>query len=118
MDRAGMLLSGICLVHCLLLPVLLVTLPLVGASTLPSWAGHSEWLHILLLVPVLLVSGPALFRGSLKMPWLGAIAAIAFILLVSAVFAAAGAPERLLTMVGAMLLLVAHWINMRQLGAA
>ena len=55
MDRLGIALSTLCLVHCLLLPVLLAVLPLVAISYVPEWLDESEWLHLALLVPVALL---------------------------------------------------------------
>ena len=42
-DPAAITLSGLCLVHCLALPMLSVVLPVLGA-----WA-EAEWVHLLVI---------------------------------------------------------------------
>ncbi|MBL6749815.1 MAG: MerC domain-containing protein [Nevskia sp.] len=54
LDRLGIVLSGICIVHCLALPLLLAALPLVGGSVFGGHAFH-EWL-LVAVVPVSLVA--------------------------------------------------------------
>jgi hypothetical protein len=49
-------LSGLCLVHCLALPVLAVLLPALGAWT------HSEWMHVVFVLIAAPLSGLALLR--------------------------------------------------------
>ena len=58
LDSLGVLLSGICIVHCLALPLLLALLPFLGGSLL---GGHS--FHEYLLLAVLPVSLVALGLG-------------------------------------------------------
>ncbi|MEM8736823.1 MAG: MerC family mercury resistance protein, partial [Planctomycetota bacterium] len=54
MDRVGMFLSALCLVHCVALPPLLAALPLVAVASLPEWLQETEWIHAALLLPVVL----------------------------------------------------------------
>ena len=63
LHRAGMALSGLCLVHCLLLPLLAAAAPVMLLAMVPSGWLESEWFHAALIVPVVLVSGPALWRS-------------------------------------------------------
>jgi predicted benzoate:H+ symporter BenE len=62
-----MALSGLCLAHCLLLPVMLATAPLALLTSLPAGVAggltDTEWFHAALIAPVVLVSGPALMRS-------------------------------------------------------
>ena len=57
-DQIGMWTSGLCIVHCLLTPVLL-SMSAVFAHFLPS----EEWVHRLLAVFIALVGAIALVRG-------------------------------------------------------
>ena len=107
-DRAGMLLSGLCAVHCLLMPLLLVILPLHGTHAL-----HDAWhpATAALLVPVTFraahhgasPSSVGLLWGGLVIVWLGLIAH-------SALDEIAGVG---LTFVGSLLLLAGHGCNLR-----
>lgn len=63
MHRLGMGLSALCLIHCIALPWLLASLPVVVLATLPEAVRHNEWLHAALILPVVLVSGPVLLRA-------------------------------------------------------
>lgn len=104
LHRVGMALSGLCLVHCLLLPLLLLT-------AVPTGWLESEWFHAALIAPVVLVSGPALWRAG------GARAGVlvaALAALVGALFVASETLETGLTVAGALSLLAAHWTMLRQ----
>jgi len=61
LDRIGITATSLCALHCILLPVLLPALPLLGLSFL---ADH-EWEHVFLLVTALLGT-VALFSGFKK----------------------------------------------------
>lgn len=63
LHRVGMALSGLCLVHCLLLPLLLAAAPVMLLAAVPTGWLESEWFHAALIAPVVLVSGPALRRA-------------------------------------------------------
>ncbi|WP_076417324.1 MerC domain-containing protein [Colwellia sp. UCD-KL20] len=61
LDRIGITATSLCALHCILLPVLLPTLPLLGLSFL---ADHT-WEHIFLIMTAILGSF-ALFSGFKK----------------------------------------------------
>lgn len=109
----GMSLSLLCLLHCLALPWLLTSLPLVIAAALPEALRANEWLHAALIAPVLLVSGPALLRGQ-PGPERTALVLIALFALTGALLVASEAIEQALTVTGALLLLAAHWHRLRK----
>ncbi len=107
-DRLGMLLSGLCAAHCLLIPLLLVALPLWHEVP----ALHEVWHPVaaVLLVPVTLRAarwgiGPhsvRLLRGGLALVWLGVAAHVSL-------------GERAgvgLTLVGSLLLIAGHGCNL------
>jgi hypothetical protein len=111
LHRFGMALSGLCLIHCLALPWLLASLPVVALAALPEALRDSEWLHAALIAPVVLVSGPALWRAG------GARAGVlvaSLAALIGALFVGSERLETGLTVAGAMSLLVAHWATLHQ----
>lgn len=109
----GMGLSVLCLVHCLALPWLLASLPVVLLASLPNLHDH-EWLHIALIVPVLLVSGPVLLRGA-PSRWKTGLVLAAFAALIGGLFWEGEVAERALTITGAALLLAAHAVRLRRI---
>lgn len=111
--RFGMGLSLLCLVHCLALPWLLASLPAVALAAFPETVRDNEWLHAVLIAPVLLVSGPVLLRGK---PGAGRIVVVfvAFALLIGALFADSEVSEQMMTVLGAATLLGAHWMRLRR----
>lgn len=111
--RFGMGLSLLCLIHCLALPWLLASLPLVVLTNLPEALHESEWFHLALIAPVMLVSGPVLLRGQ-PSPGQRLIVLAAFAGLIGGLFAPSEATERALTVAGSLLLLAAHWHRLRQ----
>lgn len=112
--RVGMGLSVLCLVHCLALPWLLASLPLVMLAALPGSVRANEWLHAALILPVLLVSGPVLLRGA-PGRWQTGLVAAAFAVLIGALFVegeghwAVAGMDALLLMAGG----ISAWIAIR-----
>lgn len=56
-DASAILLSTLCLIHCLALPLLAAALPLLGV-----WA-EEEWVHVLFVAIALPLTGFALWRA-------------------------------------------------------
>jgi MerC mercury resistance protein len=111
--RFGIGLSVLCLVHCLVLPWLLASLPAVALAALPEGLRDNEWLHVALIGPVLLVSGPVLLRdqsGLLRT----ALVVSAFAALIGALFVESKTGEQALTVAGAALLTAAHWERLKR----
>ncbi|MCI4643412.1 MAG: MerC domain-containing protein [Hyphomonadaceae bacterium] len=116
LDASAITLSGLCLVHCLALPLMAAILPLAGV-----WA-EAEWVHQLFVAVALPISGFAIWR-SISLPgWKGfaALAVLGLALLIAAAFVEAlHAFETPLTVAGAVLLASAHiwrWVNHRRCG--
>lgn len=106
-----MVLSALCLVHCLMLPLVLAAAPVVVLATIPAGWLEAEWLHAALIAPVVLVSGPVLWRsGGVRAGVL--VAAVAA--LIGALFVASDRLETGLTIAGALTLLAAHGFTLRQ----
>lgn len=114
LHRAGMALSGLCLVHCLAVPLVLAAVPLSMVASVPAGWADTEWFHASLIAPVVLVSGTALLRGGgLSL----AVLAASLGALVAALFVASETLEAALTAAGAGALLAAHWFALRRRGA-
>lgn len=103
----------LCLLHCIALPWLLASLPVVMLAALPQALQDNEWLHAALIGPVLLVSGPVLLRGRPGIPRT-VLVVVAFGALVGALLVESEVGEQALTLTGAILLLVAHWERLRR----
>ncbi len=113
LDALAMLLSALCLMHCLALPLLVAALPLAASSLVADERFH-QWL-LLGAVPTSVIAlgwGWRRHRDNL-VAWLGVIG------LILMVFAAFGIQaglidvkaERVLTVIGAVMLAIAHLRN-------
>lgn len=111
LDRAAIGLSGVCLVHCLALPVAALFLPMLAGA-----GKGTEWLHVLLVAVAAPVSTLALRHGWLHhrqvMP--AYPAAAGFTLMLGAL-AVHGSLEAVLTVVGGLLVAAGHLLNWRLL---
>ena len=111
-DALGMLLSAICMLHCLLLPVL-IAFGVGGAVT----GFDSEWTHIVLLAVVVPVSAIAFVGGWIRHRRLAVLAlgTLGVALLALAAFVLhpyfGKTADALVTTAGGALLAVAHWRN-------
>ena len=105
-------LSGLCLVHCLALPVLAVLLPALGAWT------HAEWMHVVFVLIAAPLSGRALLRpmhgrqAPAPLIFMGAVG----ILLLSVGAFGPGAADIPATVAGSLALVAAHLWNWRRHG--
>lgn len=114
-DRIGMAISGLCAVHCLVLPL---ALPFLG--TLAAFI-HSEWTHAIfamLIVPTVIYTSWRGYKhhGKQEVVWLLSIGALA--VLVALVAGEQGAGEHVemaVTTLGSALLITGHWKNHKQL---
>lgn len=104
-DASAIGLSGLCLIHCLALPLMAAFLPLAGV-----WA-EAEWVHKLFVITALPLSGFVIWRTMSRGGRLGFVgpACAGLTLLVTAAFVpAAEAWETPLTVTGGILLASAH----------
>ena len=114
-DKFAIGLSMLCAIHCLLLPLLLVALPSISALQL-----QNEAFHFWMLAAVIPTSIYALTIGCKKhqryrlLSW----GISGLILMLMAVFfghyIAGESGEKILTLLGAILVVVAHWGNFRR----
>lgn len=113
-DQVGIGLSVLCAVHCLVTPLILLSLPIMARYYLAHF-----WVHVLLAVLILPVGIYAFWHGyrhhqNRKVLWLGLpglfiVASVPF--LVHSLYLPVSEP--LLMSFGSILLIVAHWINRR-----
>jgi len=112
LDRAAIALSGLCLVHCLLLPVIIVGLPLLAQFN----ATHFHVQMLIVVVPVSLFAFTLGYRqhgNKTIIAWGTAGIAIMFIggTLAHANYGILA--DSLLTMAGSITLATAHYYNNR-----
>lgn len=110
LDRGALAGSGLCLVHCLLLPVALALLP-----ALESAAGTGPWFHHLLFVLIVPTSGLALVLGWVRRKIRAAflLGLIGLSLLLIGLLIGEGILETTATVCGSLLLATSHVINWR-----
>lgn len=104
-DASAVTLSGLCLIHCMALPLLAAFLPVAGVF------ADAEWVHKAFVAAALPVSGFAIVRSWKSRGGTGftMLAILGLTLLVSAAFVPALHPfETPLTVAGALLLGSAH----------
>lgn len=117
-DMAGAVMSGICVVHCVLLPLALVALGIDGA-----FVHGPGWLHWLLLVMALPVSFVAFALGIARHQHMAPIIAgtVGFLVMGAGAMLDAGTTATALSVGGGLVVMVAHyrnWLLMRREGAA
>jgi hypothetical protein len=112
LDRAAVILSGLCLLHCLALPFLLVALP--ALSTLSEGHWHAQMLAIAIPVSVIALAFGFRHHGSRYVLASGILGMLLLIAGGTFVHNRYGlAADRSFTMAGALVLAVAHYFNSR-----
>ena len=111
-DLSALSLSGLCLAHCLALPMLAITLPALG-----SWA-QAEWVHAVFVAFAIPITSLALWRAHRAHPLPGAMIVLAgaglLLLLLGALEWPSHALETPVTVAGSLLLATAHIWNWRR----
>jgi len=114
LDSLALILSGICLVHCLLLPVALTIMPILGAHMMSHGDFHALMLVIALPTSVLAfgIGCRQHRRGSVLL--LGTAGLTLLVVAAFAVESTWGAEaERWITVLGGIVLAIAHVQNFR-----
>jgi hypothetical protein len=112
LDNAAIALAGLCLVHCLLLPVIIVTLPLLAQFD----ATHFHAQMLIVVVPVSLFAFTMGYRHHGNKAMIACGLAGIGILYVGGVVAHANLgllADSVLTMAGSVVLAAAHFFNSR-----
>ena len=114
LDRLALILSGLCLLHCLAIPAAFLFTPLVSSWLLQS-ETTSHWVLLILAIPT---SAVALWRGYKShhdgtILWSGGIGLILMFIGVSHIWDHVSSyAETLFTMTGVIALLYAHVRNL------
>lgn len=114
LDRLAIAFSAVCLVHCLLLPLSVTLVPILGLHLI----GHGAF-HDLMLIVVLPTSLAAFGLGCRRhgqgsVAWIGGLGLAMLVVASLAVDTVWGAEaERHLTMAGGIVLAAAHVLNFR-----
>jgi hypothetical protein len=111
LDRLGMLLSGLCAVHCVL-TLTLVALFGLGGGLLLDPAIHRIGLAVAIVVGAVAI-GLGIFRHRRGAPL--AIAVLGLSLMALALGVGHGPAEAIATIAGVSLVALAHWRNLRHL---
>ena len=111
LDRCGVVMAGLCVLHCAILPFTLILLPVVGA-----YYENAEWLHAPLALAAVAVCLTAMITGWYRhnswRPWvLGTIGIL--LLLASLAEEQLGELAEYVATVGALFAASAHWSNIR-----
>lgn len=109
LDRTGIVLSGLCAVHCIL-GVLLVGILGLGSEALLSPAIHRVGLGLALLVGLVSLGFGILRHGRVGPLVIGGIG---LSLMAAAIAVGHGLPEAVLTVIGVSLVALAHIRNLR-----
>ena len=113
LDRAGVAISAICLVHCLALPLVAAALPAVDAWVDPSTHHRVHWGLLALALPISLAALVSGMRRHGLHRWLG-LGLVGLALMLLAVLGSLGADNEVpITIAGVTLLAVAHVANWR-----
>lgn len=114
LDHVAIALSGLCLVHCLLLPAIIVALPLVGRLD----ESHFHTQMLLVVVPVSLFAFTHGYRRhGIKGIIAGGVAGIGLLLIGGTVAHAnyGALADSLLTIAGSVILATSHYFNNRRM---
>lgn len=107
-DTIGISLSTLCIIHCLLLPIIATSLPFFGVL------AEQEWMHKLFVILALLVAFRLIFAsGRLAIQIFGAVGAM--LLCVAAFVPQFHDVEVPLTVIGALCLMLAHGLRLQSL---
>ncbi|MES1929049.1 hypothetical protein SADO_07332 [Salinisphaera dokdonensis CL-ES53] len=114
LDKAAVALSALCLVHCLALPLVLALFPVFGFAVVEHGTFHQ--LILIVIIPTTVVALGAGYRRHRRnvVPLFGTLGVIALILAAFGAHAlGADIVERSVTVVGGLLIAVAHIQNFR-----
>jgi hypothetical protein len=112
LDRAAVMLSGLCLLHCLALPFLLVSLPALSALS----EGHLHAQMLIVAIPVSVIALCFGFRrhGSRSVLAFGVLGMLLLVVGGTVAHSYYGiVADRTLTISGALVLAVTHYFNSR-----
>ena len=108
-DRAGVTISGLCLIHCLLLPLAASVLPMVGLI------AENEVIHKALVLLAIFPASFAFFKPTSKFPQIiRSVALFGILALIAGGYVEAFHDfEKVLTVLGGMSLATAHLLRLK-----
>jgi len=114
-DSVGLMVSVVCLAHCLALPLAALALPAAAAVIDPAFHHRFHWIMLAVAVPASLVAFAVGIRRHRRWRWLG-LGVTGLVTMTFAVWAgeseeASLVRESALTLAGACLVAVAHAFN-------
>ena len=112
MDRTAIALSGLCVLHCLAMPLLLLALPFLGQLT----AGHFHLQMLIVVVPVSTIALSLGFRRHRRLSVMVAGGAGLLLLVIGGTWMHTEVgivADRATTIAGSLLLASAHFYNSR-----
>lgn len=113
LDKTGMWVTAVCAIHCLLLPVILPMLSLIGLSFIGA-----ETLEKTILGTSILVGAIALSLGTRQHTrWYPIVLLLVGGLIYSQKDSMGELGEPIIILAGASLIILAHWVNLRLLRA-
>ncbi|RUO63801.1 MerC mercury resistance protein [Pseudidiomarina planktonica] len=113
LDKTGMWVTAVCAIHCLLLPVILPMLSLIGLSFIGA-----ETLEKTILGTSILVGAIALSLGTRQHArWYPIALLLVGGLIYSQKDTMGELGEPIIILAGASLIIIAHWVNLRLLRA-
>lgn len=111
LDRIGQWMSGLCIVHCILVPLLFLVFPVIGHSLVEK----GGWFHEVLFVSISAIAGLSIYLGyRIHFSWQPVIwlsTGVLFIACGIFVFPASGLTELLFTVGGGLCLIRGHLLN-------
>ncbi|HLU06950.1 MAG TPA: MerC domain-containing protein [Woeseiaceae bacterium] len=114
LDRVAVILSGLCLLHCLALPFLLVSLPAISAFS----EGHLHAQMLILAIPVSVIALTFGFRrhGSRYIVAFGVLGMLLLVIGGTVAHTYYGlVADRAFSISGALVLAVTHYFNSRRI---
>lgn len=114
LDKAAVALSGLCLVHCLALPLVIALFPVFGFTVVDHGTFHQLILVVVVPTTVLALGVGYRRHRHLSVPLLGALGVAALVVAAFAVHAVSTETvERGVTIAGGLLIAAAHIQNFR-----
>jgi len=115
LDRISILFSGLCLVHCAALPMLLIVVPIASGTLSADLHFHLAMLALIVPVTVLALASGYQHHRNHRIVAAGALGLALLVLAATYAHSSLGmAAEALITIAGSTVLAIAHVRNMRQ----
>ena len=112
-DKVGLFFSGLCLVHCLVLPVFLILFPVLKHYSFFQDKYFHDWMFLFVLIPALLSFGPHFMKTKNLKTILLPVVAIVILFFTNILFHQHGLFETIVTSFASMILMYAHYKHLK-----